>query len=124
LGVGAHDPEHHEQARARARGLAVLGHVNHGLQVHVIEQPSVLLTDGTQVVHVLANAILAVVDAAAEDLDDAVGGEEVRDIVLHRLIDVVAVNAREIFDCVEILEPLDLAFGLRHGLLERRDRCG
>ena len=62
-----------------------------------------------QIAHVLAHAVLADEHAAAQDLDDAFGREQVGDVVVARLVDVVAVDAREILELVDVLQTLHFA---------------
>ena len=118
------DAEHHEQPRAHVRGLAVGGHVDHGLQVHVVEQCSFTPTDGTQVVHVLPHAILPDEHAAPEDFDYAIWSEQIRDIVLPGLIDIVPVGTRDVLERLEVAQALELVLCGGDRVREIRDGRG
>ena len=99
---------HH--ARAHLGRLAVGRHVNHRLVLHVVAEPAfgrAFLAEHVE--QERAHALAADVDAALRELDRAVHGEQIREIVPEILVEVVAVRARQIVDLVEILDARRLA---------------
>ena len=103
---------HH--ARADLGRLAVGRDVDHGLILDVVAEP--VLARAFLAEHVeqeRAHALAADVGAALRELDRAVRGEQVREIVPEILVEVVAVRARQVVDLVEVLGARDLLLGLR-----------
>src|SRR5690606_4902055 len=108
---------HDERDAAQLGRLAVRMDRDDGLELLVVDEQVATRPDRTQAdVHVLEDAVLAKEDAAAADLERAVLGPEVGQVVPQRLVDVVAVGALHDLDLTEILEPLD-ALAERHDLV-------
>jgi hypothetical protein len=78
----------------------------------MVEQAAVL--DGTQLVQVFTDAILADEQTAAGDLERGVGREQVGCLVPLRLVDVLAVDGLEVQDVDVVVGALRLGAKLRH----------
>ena len=109
--------------RAHLGRLAVGRDMDDGLVLHVVAEPVLGRTFlAEHVEQERAHALAADVDTALRELDRAVRGEQVREIVPEVLVEVVAVRARQVVDLVEVLGARDLLLGLCEQGLGRRLR--
>src|SRR6185369_7361074 len=89
---------HVELAAADARRQAVAGYRDDGLQLDVIVEPAGFKTLLAQCAEEGAHAFPADVDALLRELDRAVVGEQVGELIPLRAVEVVAVDPLQVLD--------------------------
>ncbi len=99
---------HLERAPARLCGLAILRHVNEGLELELVVEQALLRSCGADQVERLANALLALVHTALLDFVRRIVGEEVGHLIPLVLVKVVAVDRLQVLDCIVRFETRDL----------------
>ena len=120
-------PGHADVGAARASGAAVGQHGHDGLQVDVIVDLAFGESCWTECAFSPRRMLVAPgVDALQADLHRAVRGEQVRDVVPHLAIDVVAVGVLEIRDLDLVAETLGTRGEIRHARASAASvgRCG
>ena len=115
-------PRHADLGAARASGAAVGQHGHDGLQVDVIVDLAFGESRRTERVQPAADARPPCVDARETQLHRAVRGEQIRDVVPHLPIDVVAVRVLEIADLDLVAQSLGTRGEIRHLRRQRGER--
>ena len=113
---------HADVGAARASGAAVGHHGHDRLQVNVIVDLAFGESCRPNAFSPRRMLVRPGVDTLQTDLHRAVGGEQIRDVVPHLPIDVVAVRVLEIRDLDLVAETLCARGEIRHARRQRGER--
>ncbi len=103
-GLPAIHPDHVQLTAARTRGQPAGSHIDDRLQLQMIVHLSPPQPWRPPQPEELADVTLAHIEAGLAPLHRPVAGEQIRGLIPHRPIDVVAVDALQVFDLLLILE--------------------